>query len=77
MDNDFSDLDQLQKAYRDRVEEWIGAIRAEEALASVTHSVAAIDTWEAAHFHEDDLRNKVKSAKAAYEGALRREFFDF
>jgi hypothetical protein len=37
----------MQKAYRAAVEEWIAAIKAEEALASVNHSVADVDKWEA------------------------------
>jgi hypothetical protein len=47
-----SKLDQLQSAYKSAVEVWIAVIREEEALASVNHSVAQIDQWEAAHFKE-------------------------
>jgi hypothetical protein len=71
------DLDELQKAYKDAVEQWIAAIRAEEAQASVNHSVAEVDKWEQAHFEEDDMRSRVKEAKAAYEDALREKFFGF
>jgi hypothetical protein len=77
MGNDISQLDQLQSAYKAAVEEWIKAIRHEEALASVNHSVAEVDQWEQAHFEEDDLRGKVKAAKKNYEDALRRKFFNF
>jgi hypothetical protein len=69
-------LDQLQRAYKDRVEEWIAAIRHEEALASVHHSVAKVDLWEQAHFKEDEIRNQVLEAKKEYEDALREELFD-
>jgi hypothetical protein len=69
-------LDQLQGAYKAAVEEWITAIHAEEALASVNHSVAEVDQWEAAHFKEDELRSKVKAAKKDYEAALRKKYFD-
>lgn len=72
-----SQLDQLQSAYKAAVEEWIKAIRHEEALASVNHSVAEVDQWEQAHFSEDDLRGKVKAAKKDYEAALRLKFFNF
>ena len=65
------ELDELQAAYRDAVEVWIGAIREEEALASVTHDVADVNSWEQAHFEEDDKRNIVKAAKEKYEDALR------
>ena len=74
---DEAELDRMQAAYKAAVEEWIKAIRDEEALASVNHSVAEVDEWEAAHFREDELRNAVKTAKKQYEDALRRKFFDF
>jgi hypothetical protein len=74
---DTSELDQLQGAYKKAVEAWIAAIKEEEALASVNHSVAELDQWEAAHFKEDELRNSVKAAKKQYEDALRVKFFDF
>jgi hypothetical protein len=72
-----AELDRLQAAYKAAVEQWIKAIREEEALASVNHSVAEVDAWEAAHFREDELRDAVKAAKKDYEDALRREFYDF
>ncbi len=77
MDDNVSELDQLQSAYKAAVEEWIAAIRQEEALASVTHTVAEVDKWEGAHFAEDELRTKVKAAKQSYEDALREKFFGF
>ncbi len=77
MDDNVSELDQMQSAYTAAVEEWITAIKREEALASVNHSLAEVDKWEAAHFAEDEMRTKVKAAKKAYEDALRRKFFDF
>lgn len=77
MNDDTKELDQLQAAYKAAVETWITAIRDEEALASGDHSVAEIDKWEAAHFHEEEMRNQAQSAKAAYEEALREKFFGF
>jgi len=74
---DEAELDRLQAAYKAAVEEWIKAIRDEEALASVNHSVAEVDRWEGAHFREDDLRKTVKAAKKQYENALREKFFNF
>ena len=70
-----SELDSLQSAYKAAVEEWVTAIRQEEALASVNHSVAEVDKWEAAHFKEDEVRDKVLDLKKKYEDALREEFF--
>jgi len=76
-DTDTLELDQMQAAYKSAVEEWIAAIKQEEALASVNHTVAEVDEWEAAHFKEDDMRKKVKAAKKRYEDALREKFFGF
>jgi len=70
-------LDQMQSAYKAAVEEWIAAIKREEALASVNHSIAEVDKWEDAHFKEDEVRNKVKAAKKRYEDALRQKFYGF
>ncbi|MFY9641541.1 MAG: hypothetical protein WCD20_06030 [Rhodomicrobium sp.] len=77
MENDTANLDEMQNAYKAAVEKWIAAIREEEALASVNHSIAEVDKWEAAHFKEDDIRNEVKAAKKEYEDALREKFFGF
>jgi hypothetical protein len=77
MDEQHSDLDELQAAYKAAVEKWVTAIRKEEALASVNHSVAEVDLWEDAGFQEDAMRNVVKEAKAKYEDALREKFFGF
>jgi hypothetical protein len=72
-----SDLNQMQAAYKEAVEQWIKAIREEEALASVDHSEAEIDAWEAADFREEDAREKAKDAKKNYEDGLREKFFNF
>ena len=77
MENDTLELDQMQTAYKAAVEEWIAAIKQEETLASVNHSIAEVDKWEAAHFAEDEIRRKVKAAKKKYEDALREKFFGF
>ncbi|MGO4871911.1 MAG: hypothetical protein ACLPGW_15095 [Roseiarcus sp.] len=77
MESEATELDGLQAGYKAAVERWIRAIREEEALASVNHSVAEVDEWEAAHFREDELRDAVIAAKKQYEDALRRKFFAF
>lgn len=76
-ENEIAALDRLQAAYKAAVEEWIAAIKREEALASVNHDVAEVDEWEAAHFKEDEMRDKVLAAKKEYENALRAKFYDF
>lgn len=77
MDEQHSNLDELQAAYKAAVEQWISAIRKEEALASVNHSVAEVDLWENAGFQEDEARKAVKGLKTKYEEALREKFFGF
>lgn len=74
---EISTLDAIQAKYKAAVDEWVAIIRAEEALASVNHSVAEIDAWEHAAYLEDAARLKAKAAKKAYESALREEFFHF
>jgi hypothetical protein len=77
METEVTDLDLKQSQYHEAVEAWVAAIRQEEALALVEHSVADIDKWEAAGFREEDLRKKAKAAKKEYEDALRQKFFSF
>jgi hypothetical protein len=72
-----AELDQMQGAYKAAVEQWIAAIRKEETLASVNHTVAQVDAWEQAAFDEEAARKRAKAAKAKYEAALREKFFDF
>ena len=72
-----AELDQMQTAYKAAVEEWIAAIKQEEALASVNHTIAEVDKWEQANFKEDEIRTRVKTAKRQYENALREKLFSF
>ncbi len=58
------DLDQMQAAYKAAVEEWIAAIKQEEALASVNHTIAEVDKWEGANF---------KGRRASQQGEGRQE----
>ena len=74
---DILELDQMQRNYKAAVDEWVTAIRQEEALASVNHTVAQVDQWELADDREEEARNKAKASKTAYESALRQEFFHF
>ena len=71
------ELDELQAAYKAAVDEWVKAIRDEEALASGNHNVAELDKWEAAYFDENRKQRAVIYKKKLYEDALRRGFFGF
>jgi Holliday junction resolvasome RuvABC DNA-binding subunit len=74
---EISDLDRMQADYKTAVDDWVSAIREEEALASSEHSETEIDAWEATGFREEEARKKAKQAKKEYEDALREKFFNF
>jgi hypothetical protein len=66
-----TELDALQKAYKDAVDLWIAAIRDEENLATPDHSIAAWEIWEQAGFQADEARGRANVAKEAYKDGLR------
>lgn len=70
MDN--SNLDELQQAYKQAVDQWVAAIRAEEALATADHSEVAMEHWDAAGFTEQDAQGKAKHARDEYKEGLRQ-----
>jgi hypothetical protein len=65
------DLDRLRVAYKKAVDEWVEAIRAEEALATADHSMTAMEHGDAAHFIEHDTHERAAQAREAYQDALR------
>jgi len=64
-------LDSLRQAYKAAVDEWIDAVREEEALATLDHTVAAWDRWEQAGFKQKEAQDKANAAKEAYVDGLR------
>jgi hypothetical protein len=64
-------LDQLQQAYKQAVDEWVIAIRAEEALATPDHSETAMERWDSADFTVQDAWKKAKAARDNYKEGLR------
>jgi len=66
-----ANLDQLRLAYKKAVDQWVDAIREEEALATADHSMIAMEHWDAAHFKEHDAHTKVTEARDAYKDGLR------
>jgi hypothetical protein len=65
------DLDQLRLAYKNAVDEWVDAIRAEEELATEDHSIVAMEKWDDAHFREQEAQSKATDAREAYKDGLR------
>ncbi|HKD05696.1 MAG TPA: hypothetical protein VKB79_07325 [Bryobacteraceae bacterium] len=71
------DPEPIRQRYKEAVEEWIKAIRAEEELVSAHPSIDQVDAWEHAHLREEESRTQAKKAKREYEDAVRRDFFGF
>ena len=72
-----SKLDELQQAYKQAVNQWVNAIRAEEALATPDHSEVAMENWDRATFAEQDAQTKAKQARDKYKDALRKANYGF
>jgi len=66
-----AELDELRLTYKKAVDEWVDAIRAEEALATPDHSMIAMEKWDDAHFKEHDAHTKATEARDAYKDGLR------
>ena len=59
-----ADLDNLQRAYHQAVDQWVERIREEEALAAgADHSLISLENWQQASLRENDARDKVQTAK--------------
>jgi hypothetical protein len=65
------ELDQLRVEYKKAVDEWVNAIRGEEALATVDHSMTAMENWDDAHNKEHDAHAAATKARDAYKDGLR------
>ena len=66
-----ADLSQLRLTYKKAIDDWVLAIRAEEALATTDHSITAMERWDQAQFKEEDARTKAMEARDAYKDSLR------
>ena len=71
------DLDSCRQQYKEAVERWVAAIRAEEALATPDHSETAMERWDDAALAEDGARREAKKARDRYQDALRKANFNF
>jgi hypothetical protein len=75
MSND--DFDQLLLDYKQSVDNWVAAIRAEEALATDDHSMVAMEKWDAAGFTVHDAELAAKKARDRYKNELRKKNYGF
>jgi len=71
-----SELDLLQQVYKEAVDRWVAAIRAEEALATPDHSIVAWELWEQAGFKAQEAQDQATAAKEAYKAGLRELDYD-
>jgi hypothetical protein len=71
------ELDQLRLDYKNAVDKWVDAIRAEEALATPDHSETAMERWDDAGFREQQARAKATAARDAYKDGLRLANYGF
>ncbi|HTW65595.1 MAG TPA: hypothetical protein VME17_13290 [Bryobacteraceae bacterium] len=72
-----AELDQLRLKYKAAVDRWVTAIRAEEDLAKIDHSMVADENWDQANFAEEDARKAAKTARQEYADALRQVLYNF
>ncbi len=72
-----AELDALRFKYKEAVDHWVAAIRAEEDLATPDHSMVASEKWDLANFTEQDARDAAKGARQEYADALRQVLYNF
>ena len=77
MPMDRAEMDRLLHAYKDAVDQWVTAIREEEALATSDYSLPAWERWDQAGFKEQEAQDKAKAAKEAYKEGLRQCDYGF
>ncbi len=72
-----NDFDQLLRNYRLAIDNWVAAIKAEEALANDDHSMVEMEKWDAAGFTAHDAEAAAKKARDQYKNALRKKNYGF
>jgi len=72
---DTPDLDALRLTYKQAVDAWVTAIRAEEALATPDHSETAWERWDDAGNLAEAAEDKAIQARDEYKDGLRRVNF--
>jgi hypothetical protein len=61
------DFDKLLSDYRRSIDNWVTAIKAEEALANDDHSMVEMEKWDAAAFTAHDAEAVAKKARDRYK----------
>jgi hypothetical protein len=70
-------FDKLLAEYKQAIDAWVDAIRAEESLATSDHSMVAMENWDTAGLHVHDAELAAKKARDHYKNALRRKNYGF
>lgn len=70
------DLNELQRHYKEVVDQLVTAIRAEEALANADHSETAMEKWDKADFAVKDALKQAREARERYKDGLRALHYD-
>ena len=70
-------FDQLLHDYRQAIDAWVDAIRAEEDLANDDHSMVEMEKWDTAGLHAHDAERTAKKARDLYKNALRKKNYGF
>jgi hypothetical protein len=70
-------FDELLSDYRRAVDNWVTALKAEEALANDDHSMVEMEKWDAAGFSSHDAEGVAKKARDRYKNALRKKNYGF
>lgn len=65
------ELDELRQSYKAAIDDWVNALRAEEALATADHSMISMERWDKAGFAAEEAQKKAKTARDKYKDALR------
>jgi len=72
-----TNFDQLLHDYKQSVDAWVAAIRAEEALATPDHSMVEMEMWDSAGLEVHDTERAAKKARDLYKNALRKKNYGF
>lgn len=70
-------FNQLLQNYRQSIDAWVAAIRAEEALANDDHSMIEMEKWDTAGLNVHDAELTAKKARDLYKNALRKKNYGF
>ena len=68
------EFDQLLSSYKQAVDHWVDAIRAEEALANADHSMVEMELWgQTPRYKLQDAESTGEKARDEYKNALRKK----